>query len=229
MGLVDIFEEVEADLRAERMRGLLLRYGRVVAAAAIVVGVGILAWQGTVWWQSRQQSHVAAAYFAAVQQLGGGNPAGDGAAGSAKAEAALTALAGNNTPAGYRTLARLRAAAAAAGSGQQKLALSLWQEVAHDPGAGPLFSGLGRLLWVMHQIDGVKPGGNAQPLEAELQPLLAGDNPWRPIAEETQALIAMARGDKAAAKKTLGVLRNDPAAPQGVRARAGALLVQLSE
>lgn len=227
--MVDIFEEVEADLRAERMRGLLLRYGKVVAAAAIVVGVGILVWQGTVWWQSRQQSHVAAAYFAAVQQLGGTNPAGNEAAGSPKAEAALARLAGNNTPAGYRTLARLRAAALAAGNGQQTLALSLWQEVARDPGAGPLFSGLGRLLWVTHQIDGVKPGGNVEQLEAELQPLLAAGNPWRPIAEETEALIALAKGDQAAAKKTLGMLQNDPAAPQGVRARAGALLVQLSE
>ncbi|MGH7100862.1 MAG: tetratricopeptide repeat protein [Acetobacteraceae bacterium] len=227
--MVDIFEEVEADLRAERMRGLLLRYGKVVAAAAIVAGIGILAWQGTVWWQSRQQSRVAAAYFAAVQLEGGVNPAGNDAGGSAKAEAAFAQLAGNSTPVGYRTLAQLRAAALAIGNGQQKLALSLWQEITNDPRAGPLFSGLGRLLWVMHQIDEVKPGGNTQPLEAELRPLLAADSPWRAVAEETQALIAMARGDKAAARKTLGALRSDPAAPQEVRARAGALLVQLSE
>ncbi|MGH7077563.1 MAG: tetratricopeptide repeat protein [Acetobacteraceae bacterium] len=227
--MVDIFEEVEADLRAERMHGLLLRYGKVVAAAAIVAGVGILAWQGTVWWQSRQQSQVAAAYFAAVQQQGGVNPAGTDAGGSAKAEAAFARLAGNNTPVGYRTLAQLRAAALAAGNGQQKRALSLWQEIASDRAAGPLFSGLGRLLWVMHQIDEVKPGGNTRPLEAELRPLLAEGSPWRGVAEETEALIAIARGDKAAARKTLGTLRSDPAAPQGVRARAGALLVELSE
>lgn len=227
--MVDIFEEVEADLRAERMRGLLLRYGRLVGAAAIVVGLGILAWQGLLWWQARQQRHVAAVYFAAVQELGGVNPAGNSAGGSAKAEAALAQLSGNNTPAGYRTLARLRTAALAAGNGQQKLALSLWQEVAKDRAAGPLFAGLARLLWVTHQIDAVKPGGNVQPLEAELKPLLAPDDPWRPVAEEATALIALAQGDKAAATKTLTELQSDPGAPQGLRTRAGALLVQLSE
>ncbi len=227
--MVDIFEEVEADLRAERMRGLLLRYGRVAGAAAVVVGLGILGWQGTVWWQLRQQRQAAGAYFAAVQELGGANPAGNAAGGSAQAEAAFAHLSGSNTPEGYRTLARLRAAQLAAGNGQQDRALSLWQEVAKDRAAGPLFAGLARLLWVTHQIDGVKPGSNVEPLQAELQPLLAPGEPWRPMAEEATALIAMARGDKAAASKTLADLRSDPAAPQGVRARAAALLVQLSE
>ncbi len=227
--MVDIFEEVEADLRAERMRGLLLRYGRVAGAAAVVVGLGILGWQGTVWWQLRHQRQAATAYFAAVQELGGANPAGDAAGGSAQAEAAFARLSGTNTPEGYRTLARLRAAQLAAGNGQQDRALSLWQEVVKDPAAGPLFAGLARLLWVSHQIDAVKPGSNVEPLQAELQPLLAAGEPWRPMAEEATALIAMARGDKAAASKTLADLRSDPGAPQGVRARAAALLVQLSE
>jgi len=229
MSLVDIFEEVEADLRAERMRGLLLRYGRVVGAAAVVVVLGILGWQGMVWWQLRQQRHVAASYFAAVQELGGVNPAGNAAGGNAAAEAAFARLSGNNTPEGYRTMARLRAAALAAGNGQQKLALSLWEEIAKDPASGPLFSGLARLLWVTHQINDVKPGSDVHPLEAELQPLLAPGDPWRPMAEEASALIALARGDKTAASKTLAELRSDPTTPQGVRARAAALLVQLSE
>lgn len=229
MGLVDIFEEVESDLRADRMRALLRRYGWWAGAGAIVVVLGILAWQGTMLLQARQQRHVAQAYFAAVQELGGTNPAGNQAGGNAKAEAAFAGLSGNSTPAGYRTLARLRAAELAAGNGQLKLALSLWKEVATDPAAGPLFAGLARLLWVTHQIDGVKPGSNVGPLEAELEPLLAPGNPWRPMAEEASALISLARGDKASARKTLAELRSDPSAPQGLRGRAAALMVQLSE
>ncbi|MGH7119927.1 MAG: tetratricopeptide repeat protein [Acetobacteraceae bacterium] len=227
--MADIFQEIEADLRADRMRSLLTRYGKVVGAAAIVVALGVLGWQGSVWWRVRQQRHVAAAYFAAVQELGGVQAAGNAAGGNAKAEALFARLSGNNTPVGYRTLARLRAASLAAGDGQQRLALSLWHEVATDPAAGPLFAGLARLLWVMHQINGVKPGSNVTSLEAELQPLLMPSNPWRPVAEEATALIAMAQGDKGAARKTFGALQSDPGAPQGLRARAGALLAQLSE
>ncbi|MDA8052257.1 MAG: tetratricopeptide repeat protein [Rhodospirillales bacterium] len=227
--MADIFEEVEADLRADRARAFLVRYGKVFAAAAVAVALGVAAWQGLVWWRARQQRSVATAYFAAAQSLGAVNPAGTAAGGDAKAETAFARLTENNLPAGYRTLARLRAAALAAGNGQQKLALTLWQGVAQDRQAGPLFAGLARLLWVTHQIDGIRSGGDVRRLAAELRPLLVSGDPWRPMAEEATALIAIARGDKAAAKKTLSALRSDPSAPQGVRARAAALLVQLSE
>jgi hypothetical protein len=224
--LVDIFQEVEADLRAERMRALALRYGKFAAAAAVVLVLGVAAWQGMAWLHARRQRTVAMAYFAAAQEAVASTPAGSG---NAKAEADFARLAGNNTPAGYRTLARLRAAALAADAGQAKLAVTLWQEVVNDPAADPLLAGLARLLSVTHRIDGVKTEAEAKPLEAELQPLLAAGNPWRPMAEEAEALIEIARGDRKAAEKTLTDLSGDPTAPQGVRGRASALLARLSE
>lgn len=225
--LADIFEEVESDLRAERMRALLQRYGKFVLAAAIIVILAVAGWQGLLWLRARQAARVAMEYFTA-EQAAQATPAG-GAGGNPKAEADFAALAGKNTPAGYRTLARLRAAALAAQGGQQTLALKLWKEVADDPEADPLLQGLGRLLWVRGQIDGVKSAAQAKPLQVELAPLLAADDPWRPMAEEASALIAMEAGDKAGAHKTLTNLSGDPAAPQGVRERASALLARLSE
>jgi len=224
--LVDIFEEVEADLRAERMRALALRYGKFAAAAAVAVALGVAAWEGMAWQQARRQRSVAMAYFTAAQEAVAATPAGSG---NAKAEADFARLAGNDTPAGYRTLARLRAAALATDAGQNKLALTLWQEVANDRDADPLLAGLARLLSVTHRIDGVRTEAEAKPLEAELQPLLAAGNPWRPMAEEAEALIDIASGDKPAAEKTLTDLSGDPGTPQGVRGRAAALLARLSE
>jgi hypothetical protein len=224
--LADIFEEVEQDLRAERVRALLLRYGKFLVAAAVIAVLAVAGWQGLAWWRARRDQRVATAYFAAEQAAQATSPA---ASGNAKAEADFARLAGKNTPAGYRTLARLRAAALAAEGGQQKLALTLWQEVAQDPDADPLLRGLSRLLWVTHQIDGAKSAAAAKPLEAELQPLLAPDNPWRPMAEEASALIAMASGDTKGAEKTLKELSGDPSAPAGTRRRAAALLARLSE
>ena len=224
--MADIFEEVEQDLRAERLRAALLRYGKYLLAAAVLAVLAVAGWQALAWWRARQAARVAMEYFAAEQAAQATTPA---ASANAKAEAAFARLTGKNTPAGYRTLARLRTAALAAEAGQQKLALTLWQEVAEDPDADPLFQGLGRLLWVTHQIDGVKTAAAAEPLEAELQPLLAADNPWRPMAEEASALIAIASGDTAGARKTLTELSADPLAPQGVRQRVAALLARLSE
>ncbi len=224
--MVDIFEEVEQDLRAERLRAALLRYGKFLLAAAFLAVLAVAAWQGLAWWRARQAARVAMEYFAAERAAQATPPAGSA---NAKAEADFARLAGNDTPAGYRTLARLRAAALAADAGQQKLALALWQELARDPGADPLLQGLGRLLWVTHQIDGVKSAAAAKPLEAELQPLLAADSPWRPMAEEAAALIAIATGDKAGAGKILTTLSGDPTAPQGARQRAAALLARISE
>jgi len=227
--LADIFEEVESDLRAERLRTLLLRYGKLIIAAAVLVVLAVAAWQGLAWWHARQIQRAASAYFDAAQAAAQATTPTGATAGAGKAEAAFAALSGNNTPAGYRTLARLRAAGLAAASGQQKLALTLWQKMADDPGADPLLRGLSRLLWVMHQINDVKSPSAAKPLEAELQPLLAADNPWRPMAEEASALIAIAAGNKAEARKTLTELSGDPLAPQGVRQRSAALLARLSE
>ena len=224
--MADIFEEVEADLRSERMRALLLRYGKFLVAAAVVVVLGVAAWQGFAWLKERHQRQVATAFFAAQQAAG---PSGATGAANAKALADFSALAGNNTPAGYRVLARLRAAALAMRAGQKKLALTLWQEVAKDPGADPLLAGLGRLLWVTAQVDGVKTAADAKPLQVELQPLLEARSAWRPMAEETAALIAMAERDKVAARKTLTELAGDPSAPQGLRSRAAALLARLTE
>jgi hypothetical protein len=224
--LADIFEEVESDLRAERARVLLQRYGKFGVAAVVLIVLGVAVWQGMAWLRAREMARVATAYFAATQEAQATTPAG---AGNSKAEADFARLAGNNTPAGYRTLARLRAAALAAGAGQKTLALKLWWEVAEDSNADPLLRGLGRLLWVTHQIDGVKSPATAKPLEAELAPLLAAGNPWQPLAEEASALIALASGETAAAQKTLTALDGDPMAPEGVRRRAAALLARISE
>ncbi|HUC19382.1 MAG TPA: tetratricopeptide repeat protein [Acetobacteraceae bacterium] len=224
--MADIFEEVESDLRAERARALLQRYGKLGIAAVVLIVLGVAAWQGLAWLRARQMARVAMEYFAAAQESQATTPAGSG---NTKAEADFARLAGNNTPAGYRALARLRTAALAAGAGQKTLALKLWREVAEDSDADPLLQDLGRLLWVTHQIDGVKSATAAKPLEAELHPLLAAGNPWRPLAEEASALIALAVGDKGAAQKTLTALDGDPMAPEGVRRRAAALLARISE
>ncbi|MGH7152403.1 MAG: tetratricopeptide repeat protein, partial [Acetobacteraceae bacterium] len=102
-------------------------------------------------------------------------------------------------------------------------ALALWDAVAADPSADKLLRGLATLLWTQHQLDKGVPGI----LEARLKPLAVPDNPWRPMAEEQLALLAVRQGHTAQAKDTLTALSHDVTAPKGVRERATAVLAQL--
>ena len=69
---------------------------------------------------------------------------------------------------------------------------------------------------VTHTLD----SGDPARLAARIAPLAAEGNPWRASARETQALIAMRRGEKEEARRILEALVADASAPQGLRERA---------
>jgi hypothetical protein len=205
----DIFQEVEDDLRAERARQLARKWGGVAIAAGLVVIAGTGAWQGWRWYQAREAQQAAATYLtlhrAAEQQGVDLAPIADGFAALAR-----------QAPAGYRPLARLRAAALKAELGDLPAAIALWTEVAADTGVDPLYRDLATLLAVSHAIDTGEP---AQ-LAARLGPLLAEGNPWRASAREAAGLLAIRRGETEEARRLFEALAADPTSPDGLRERA---------
>lgn len=216
--VADIFDEVAEDLRAERARNLMMRYGGLLVVAALLVLAGVGGWQGWRWYQGRQNARAAGVYLAA-QHLADATGA---SADRLKTAATFEKLA-KTAPGGYRTLARLRAAALLADAGKLPQAVALWDQVAHDSGTDPLLRGLADLMAASHQID----SGNPALVAARLKALAAPANPWHALAEEDLALLDIKRGDTAAAKKTLTTLANDPTAPSGARGRASGLLQRL--
>lgn len=218
--MADIFDEVSEDLRAERAKRFARRYGAWLVLAAVLVVAGVGGWQAWQWREQRQRAEVAAAYLGALRQIG----AGTQAPGRAAAAETLDRLA-REAPEGYRTLARLRGAALKAEAGDNAGALGLWDQVASDPAADRILRDLAALLAVQHRLDGADPAD----LEARLQPLQAPDNPWRVLALETGAWLAVRAGRDEQARDTLKRLAEDAAAPDGVRARATALLSRLGE
>ena len=216
----DIFDEVEEELRAERTRQLLTRYAGAIVAAALLVVALVAGWQGWRWYQARQDQAAAAAYITAM--LEAADTGSKAAAAHAASLAAFNELA-QRAPAGYRTLARLRAAALEAAAGHLPRALALWNDVATDSSADPLLRDLAELLWTQHQIDTADPGT----LEARLKPLAEPNDPWHAMATEQLALVALRQGKTGEAKQMLTALTNDVTAPEGVRQRATAVLAQL--
>jgi hypothetical protein len=218
--VVDIFDEIDEDLRAERAQRLLKRYGGVIVAVALLIVAAAGGWQAWRWWDARRDISAAAAYLTAMSAADRLGP--EATAGRAEAIAGFEHV-GATAPEGYATLARLRAAALKADAGDLRGATALWDQVAADGAADPLLRDLASLMWVEHQLD----KGDPALLEARLKPLSTPANPWHPLALEAQGLLDMRTGKAEQAKEVFRRLAQDATAPEGVRGRANGLLNRL--
>jgi hypothetical protein len=216
MAVPDIFDEVAEDLRAERNRNLLKRYGGLLVAAAVLVVAGVGGYEGWRQYTAREANKQAASFLEAQRQADGP------ATGRLAALPAFTQLAQDGAP-GYRSLSRLRAAAIKAEASDLPGALMLWDQVAGDSGADPILRDFANLQWALHQIDNGDPGL----VSARLLPLTGEGSAWKALAEEGQAMLAMRQGQMDVARETLKRLSADQTAPDGVRGRAGGLLQQM--
>ncbi|WP_244408098.1 tetratricopeptide repeat protein [Roseomonas fluvialis] len=205
----DIFDEVAEDLRAERAAQMWRRFATPVIGALVLVIAGVAGWQGWQWYEGRQRDAAATAFLAAHR--------------AAEAEGAdLPAITGRfeglapQAPAGYRTIALLRAAALKAETGDRAAALALYDRVAADTSIDPLYRDLASLMWVLRSID----SGDPAVLAARIAPLARPDQPWSASARELAALVALRAGQPAEARRTLEALAADVTAPRAIRDRA---------
>ncbi|MDR3489531.1 MAG: tetratricopeptide repeat protein [Bradyrhizobium sp.] len=218
--MVDIFDEVNEDLRAERAQKLLMRYGGLIVLVAIGIVGAAGTWQAWRWWQSKQDTTAAAAYVSVMTAADSTTPSG--VAGRPGTVAALDRIAAN-APHGYQILARLRAAALKADTGDAAGASALWDQVAGDTSADPVLRDLASLLWAEHQVD----HGDPALVAARLQALAVPGATWRAMAQEQLALLDLRQGKSDQAKDTLRKLSDDVTAPSGVRGRASSLVSKL--
>jgi hypothetical protein len=212
--LPDIFDEVKEELRAERARKLWLRYGSAVAAGLLVAVIGVGGWQGWRWYQAQQEGKAALAFLEAHR-------AAEAPGADLRAMGDRFAAIAQQAPEGYVILARLRAAALKAETGDRDGALAIWNEVSADNRAPQIYRDLASLMWALHGLGTQDPAA----LDSRLAPLVGGA--WGASARELQALVAIRRGDTATAKKNLEALAADVTAPSGVRERAGRVAAEL--
>jgi hypothetical protein len=214
--VVDIFDEVEEDLRAERAERLLKKYAWLLAVAAVAVVGGVAGRQ--LWQRHQNQQDVAAATRYVAVQTALESPKADKAEQiSALGQIAATA------PEGYKTLARLREAGLRADTGDLPGAVALWDAVAADASADPLLRDLATLQATQRELD----QGDPAQLEARLKPLADPRNAWSPLVREQLAVLDLRQGRVDEARKKLQILSFDIDAPAGLRARASALLAGL--
>ncbi len=214
--MADIFDELNEDMRAERARALARRYGVLGGVALVVILAGVGGWQGWEWWQRSRSQTLAGPYLAASGVL---SPV---AASAQPTDPEAFAKIAEDGPAGYRTLARLQEAALRWNGGDTAAALALWARLSDD-GDDVLLRDLASLLWAQHSVDAGDPAAVA----ARTAKLEAQANPWRPLAQEVDAMLALRQDDKDKATRLLRGLLTDPLAADGLRRRAGELLTIL--
>lgn len=205
----ELFNEVDEDLRREQLRKLWEKYSLLIIAVAVLVVVGVGGWRAYTYLEGKKAAEAGAAFDRAAE-LADQNK-------HAEAEAAFTKLAAD-APAGYRTLARLRAAGEAA-SRDPQAAAKMYDDVAADSTAGAAEKDLARVRAASLLIE-------TTPYDAllpKLEPATAATSTYRHTARELLALSAWKAGNAAAARQWIDTMSNDSETPSSIRTRAEAL------
>ena len=209
--MADIFNEVQEDLRRERLKQLWDRYGGLLIGLAALVVIGVGAWRGYEYYQTRAAEQAGDRYEAASKLAADGK--------SDEARAAFATLAADG-PAGYALLAKLREADEVAKS-DQKAALKLYEDIANGTGD--------EMLRDAARIRGAYIAADIGTLDdvRRLAERLAAGGPWSALARETMGLAAYKAGDTAEARRQFEAVVSQADAPGSVRQRADLLLAVL--
>ena len=214
--MADIFHEIDEDIRRERLKKLWDRFGVYLIGLAVLIVVGIGGWRGYDYWQTQKAAEASTQFEAAMALAESGKPA--------EAEAAFAKIAETAGTAAYRTMARLRQAAALTQS-DPKSAVSLFDAVAADSSAGRNFQDLAALRAGFILVD----TASLDDMKQRLEPLTGPQRTFRHSARELLALSAWRAGNMADAKLWSDMIINDAESPAGMRQRMEALLALTSE
>ena len=205
----ELFDEVDEDVRREQLKKLWDRYSIYIVAGALLIIAAVGGWRGYEYLEAKKAAEAGAAFDAAVE-LSEQNK-------HAEAEAAFTKLAAT-APSGYRTLARLRAAAEVA-SRDPQAAVKIYDEISADRSVGAAEQDLAKIRAAGLLLETTTYPNMLQRLETAARP----EATFRHSARELLALSAWRANDTAATRQWLDMIANDGETPSGLRSRAEAL------
>jgi hypothetical protein len=206
----DIFSEVDEEVRREQFKKLWERWGGFLVAAAVLLVVGVGAWRGWQYLETKKAQEAGAAFEAALTLSQRDK--------HEEAQAAFAKIAADS-PAGYRILARFREAAELS-LRDRPAAVKAYDALSADGSLGRTLQDLAAVRAGLLLVD----TASVSEMQTRLEPLTAGDRPFRHTARELIALSAWRAGEVATARRWFDMIMTDTETPRSTRSRVEMLI-----
>lgn len=211
--MTDAFEEVEENIRRERLADGIRKYGPIAGAILAIIILGIIGYE---WWRGHQANQ-AGGYAMEISKAQDLLQAG-------KTDEAMKAFqdVAANASEGYRALALMEIGAIQASKSDMKAAIASYESAAakaDDPIVRD--SALIRAAYL---------AADSEPyaaIEARMKPLIDKTSPYAYLARELLGFEAMEAGNSAKAREHFEFLTLALDAPEGVRQRAQGAIAML--
>ncbi|MFW6413223.1 MAG: tetratricopeptide repeat protein [Oceanicaulis sp.] len=213
--MVDVFDEVEEELRRERYQALLRQWGPWVGGVAVAIVLGVAGYQFIDWRSETTAAGASDRYMAASDLIAEGD--------LAAADAALAGLA-EDGPRGYAALALLRRGEIALEQGDADEAARLFTAAA-ERAPEPLTRDLARYKAALAQFDTL----SYDDLSVRLEPLSEGEARFGLLAGELIAAAALRDERWAQARSRYELLSVALDAPPGLSRRAAEALAFIEQ
>jgi len=207
--VVDVFSEVDEQLRAERLRSFMQLAVPAFIAALVLSVLAVAGVQGWQMYQASQSAKAAQAYQAALDAETRGE--------DAKAFQQFDDLAKHGGP--YQALALMQQGGIRMDQNKAADAAALFDKAA-SASKSPLISDIAALKSAYAAMDSAP----LAQIEAKLTPLAVPARPYHVQAREALALVRLANGQAAKAKSDLVAIANALDTPDSARQRAQAIV-----
>lgn len=204
--MVDVFDQVEEELRSDRYKRLARTWLPIVGGVLLVALIAALSWWGWQKMETGKADKASIAYQRGLDSLESNNLVG--------ADAAFT-QAVNEGNAAYKALALNHRAGIAVQQNRIPAAVELFDEAA-QASSDPLLRDAAAFKAAMLLID----TASLEDLQARLAPLIEDGRPFRAFAREALAMAQLQHGKTAEARQTLVVLKNSLDTPRELAQRA---------
>jgi hypothetical protein len=205
----DIFQEVEEDVRRERLEKWWKKYGDYIIAGVSVIVIGVAGWKLWQHYEEQQRLKASSEFLSAIQISG---------AGQSDLAAQAYAQIAKKAPSGYALVAQLAQADELQASGKTGEAVALYMKLAAKENSG--LGDVARIRAAWAQADTL----STPELRTLLAPLNDGKSAWRFMAQEILAYRDFRDGKTKEALKDFQNLASATDAPSSIHLRATAMV-----